>query len=91
MKKDNSKDDTVTENDLRKIFNNKIYPRDWKNNYQQRFGIFDNGSMRRILWTFFTWKTANQTTLIVSEGTLLIIYLTNYQKQKFITIIKFKI
>ena len=47
MKKYNLKDQTMSESDLQKIYNYKIYPRDSKITTDKGFVNIDNGSTRR--------------------------------------------
>ena len=56
MKKNISKDDTMNENDLQRVFNNRIYPRDSKILTGKSFVNIDNGSLGGTHWTFFIVK-----------------------------------
>ena len=56
MKKNNSKNDTMNESQLQKIFNYPIYPRDSKSYSDKRFVNIDNGRMGGSHWTCFIVK-----------------------------------
>ena len=56
MKKYNLKDDTMKENQLQRVFNYPIYPRDSKIYSDKRFVNIDNGSQGGTHWTCFIAK-----------------------------------
>ena len=56
MQKYNLKDQTMSESDLQKIYNYKIYPRDSKITTNKGFVNIDNGSQGGTHWTCFYIK-----------------------------------
>ena len=56
MEKYNLKDQTMSESDLRKIYNYKIYPRDSKITTNKGFVNIDDGSMGGSHWVCFIIK-----------------------------------
>ena len=56
MKKTNIKNDTMNENDLQRLYNYTIYPRDSKIITDKGFVDFDNGSQGGTHWTCFSVK-----------------------------------
>ena len=56
MKKYNSKNNTMNESELRRLFNCKIYPRDSKIITDKGFVNIDNGSLGGTHWTCFIVK-----------------------------------
>ena len=56
MKKYKSKNDTMNESQLQKIYNYPIYPRDSKIYSEKRFVNIDNGSMGGSHWECFLVK-----------------------------------
>ena len=59
MKKYNSKDDTMNQPELQRVFSYKIYPRDSKIYSDKVFINIDNGSMGGSHWTCFIVKDNN--------------------------------
>ena len=53
MKKYNLKDQTMSESDLQKVYNYKIYPRDSKITSNKGFVNIDNGLQGGTHWTCF--------------------------------------
>ena len=56
MKTYNSKNDTINETQLQKIYNYTIYPRDSELNLDRGFVKIDNGSQGGTHWTCFIAK-----------------------------------
>ena len=56
MRKDNLKDDTQNESELRRVYNYPIYPRDSKTDSDKSFVNIDNGSQGGSHWTCFIVK-----------------------------------
>ena len=56
MKKYNLKDQTMSESDLQKIYNYKIYPRDSKITSDRGFVNIDNGDQGGTHWVCFIIK-----------------------------------
>ena len=56
MKKYNSKDDTMNESELQRVYNYPIYPRDSKIYSDKRYVNFDNGIRGGTHWVAFYVK-----------------------------------
>ena len=56
MKKYKLKNDTMNESQLKKVYNNSIYPRDSKIYSDERFVNVNDGSRRGSHWTRFIVK-----------------------------------
>ena len=64
MKKYNLKNQTMSESDLQKVYNYKIYPRDSKILSDRGFVNIDNGEQNGTHWTCFIIKDKNHITSI---------------------------
>ena len=53
MKKNNLKNETMKESDLKRVYNYKIYPRDSKITTKKGFVNIDNGEQGGTHWTCF--------------------------------------
>ena len=78
MKKYNSKNDTMNESQLQKVYNYPMYPRDSKINSEKGFVNIDNGRLRGTHWCVFYVKGDIYFTLIVLVVSQINFYLNNY-------------
>ena len=91
MKTFNLENNTMNESDLQRLYNFSIHPRNSKVYSDKRFVIIDNGSQGGTHWTCFSIKVINHSILIHSVVSQIKFYSINYQNQKQITIIDYKI
>ena len=57
MKKNKLKDNTMNESQLQRVYDYKIYPRDFKIHSDKGFVNMDNGSMGGTHWMCFVVKS----------------------------------
>ena len=85
------KDDTMIENEMKRVHNNSIYPTDFEIKANKRFVKIDNGRMGGTHWTCFYIKDNKPFFTNSFGGAIDKFYLTNYQNQYFIINKKFKV